>query len=37
MAEEFKGEFENLGENTENILAFQYQVKKEHDNNKRIT
>ena len=28
LAEEFKGEFECLGENTENILAFQCQLKK---------
>ena len=28
LAEEFKGQFECLGENTENILRFQYQLKK---------
>ena len=28
LAKEFKGQFECIGENTENILPFQYQLKK---------
>ena len=34
LAEEFKGEFECLGENTEKCISFSVPIKKEHDNNK---
>ena len=37
LAEEFKGEFECLGENTEKYISFSVPVKIEHDNNKTIT
>ena len=37
LAEEFKGEFECLGENTEKYITFSVPIKKEHDNNKTIT
>ena len=37
MAEEFTGEFECLGENTEKYISFSVPIKKEHDNNKTIT
>ena len=37
LTEEFKGEFECLGENTEKYISFSVPVKKEHDNNKAIT
>ena len=37
LAEEFKGEFECLGENTEKYISFSVPIKKEHDNNKTIT
>ena len=37
LAEEFKGEFECLGENTEKYISFSVPVKKEHDNNKTVT
>ena len=37
LAEEFKGEFQCLGENTEKYIGFSVPVKKEHDNNKTIT
>ena len=37
LAEEFKGKFECLGENTEKHNSFSVQIKKEHDNNKTIT
>ena len=37
LAEEFKGEFEWLGKNTENYNSFPVPVKKEHDNDKTIT
>ena len=36
-AEEFNGEFECLGENTEKYISFPVPIKKEHDNNKTIT
>ena len=32
LAEEFKGEFECLGENTEKYISFSVPIKKEHDN-----
>ena len=32
LAEEFKGEFECLGENTEKHISFSVPIKKEHDN-----
>ena len=35
LAEEFKGEFECLGENTEKYIAFSVPLKKEND--KKIT
>ena len=37
LAEEFKGEFECLGENTEKHISFSVPIKKEHDNDKKIT
>ena len=37
MAEEFKGQFECLGENTENYITFSVPIKKEHANDKTIT
>ena len=37
LAEEFKGEFECLGENTEKYISFTVPIKKEHDNDKIIT
>ena len=37
MAEEFKGQFECLGENTEKYITFSIPIKKEHDNGKTIT
>ena len=37
LAEEFKGEFECLGENTEKYISFSVPIKKEHDNDKTIT
>ena len=37
LAEEFKGEFECLGENTEKYISFSVPIKKEHGNNKTIT
>ena len=37
LAEEFKGEFESLGENTKKYISFSVQIKKEHDNDKTIT
>ena len=37
MAEEFKGEFECLGENTEKYISFSVPIKKEHDNGKTTT
>ena len=37
MAEEFKGQFECLGENTENDITFSVPIKKEHANDKTIT
>ena len=36
-AEEFKGEYECLGENMEKYISFSVPIKKEHDNNKTIT
>ena len=35
--EEFKGEFDCLGENTEKYISFSVPIKKEHDNDKTIT
>ena len=35
--EEFKGQFECLGRNTENHITFSVPIKKEHDNGKTIT
>ena len=37
LAEEFKGEFEWLGENTEKYITFSVPIKTEHDNGKTIT
>ena len=37
LAEEFKGQFECLGENTEKYITFSVPIKKEHDNGKTIT
>ena len=37
MAEEFKGEFECLGENTEKYISFTVPIKKEHNNGETIT
>ena len=37
LAEEFKGEFECLGENTEKYISFSVPIKKEHDNDKTVT
>ena len=37
LGEEFKGEFESLGENTEKYISFSVPIKKEHDNNKTST
>ena len=36
MAEEFKGEFKCLVENTEKYITFSVPIKKENDNNKTI-
>ena len=37
LAEEFKAQFECLGENTEKYITFSVPIKKEHDNGKTIT
>ena len=37
LAEEFKGEFKCLGENTEKYITFSVPIKKELDNSKTIT
>ena len=37
LAEEFKGELECLGENTEKYISFSVPTKKEHENDKTIT
>ena len=37
LAEEFKGQFKCLGENTEKYITFPVPIKKEHDNGKTIT
>ena len=37
LAEEFKGEFECLGENTEKYISFSVPIKKEHTNGETIT
>ena len=37
LAEEFKGQFECLGENTEKYITFSVPIKKEHDNGKTST
>ena len=36
LPEEFKGEFECLGENMENPISFSVPIKKEHDNDKQL-
>ena len=37
MPEEFNGQFECLGENTEKCITFSAPIKKEHDNGKTST
>ena len=37
LAEEFKGKFECLGENTEKYISFSVPIKKENNNDKTIT
>ena len=37
LAEEFKGEFECLGENTEKYISFSLPINKEHNNGETIT
>ena len=37
LAEDFKDQFECLGENTEKYITFSVPIKKEHDNGKTIT
>ena len=37
LAEEFKGQFECLGENTEKYITFSIPIKKENDDGKTIT
>ena len=37
LAEEFKGEFECLRENTEKYMSFSVPIKKEHNNSETIT
>ena len=37
LTEEFKGQFECLGENTEKYITFSVSIKKEYDNDKTIT
>ena len=37
LAEEFKGDFECLGENTEKYITFSVPLKKENDNGNKIT
>ena len=37
LAEDFKGQFECLGENTEKYITFSVPIKKEHDNGKTST
>ena len=37
LAEEFKGAFECLGENTEKYISFLVPIKKEHNNGETIT
>ena len=37
MAEEFKGEFECLGENTEKYISFSVPIKKDLNNGETIT
>ena len=37
LAKEFEGEFECIGENTEKYITFSVPIKKENDNDKRIT
>ena len=37
LAEEFKGEFECLGENTEKYIRFSVPIKKEHNNSETMT
>ena len=36
LAEEFKAQFECLGENTEKYISFTIPIKKENDNGKTI-
>ena len=37
LAKEFEGEFECLGENTEKYITFSVPLKKENNNDKKIT
>ena len=37
LAEEFEGQLESLGENTEKYITFSVLIKKELENNKKIT
>ena len=37
LAQEFKGEFDCLGENTEKYISFSVRIKKEHNNGETIT
>ena len=37
LAEEFKGEFECLEENTEKYISFSVPIKKEHNNSETMT
>ena len=37
MAEDLKGEFECLGEDTEKYISFSVPIKKEHNNGETIT
>ena len=37
MAEEFKGQFECLGRNTEKYISFSVPIKKDHNNGVTIT
>ena len=37
LADEFKGEFESLRENTEKYITFSVPLKKENDNGKKTT
>ena len=37
LREDFKGQFDCLGENTNKYITFSIPIKKEHDNSKTIT